>query len=194
MARQSNEIQKRAPIPSLDRIDGAILAALAKNARLTNKELAGALGLAQSSCLERVRRLVRAGVLRGFHADIDLAAMGHALEAMVMVDLARHSQSTYRALREHLLGLAEVLDVYYVTGRHDFLVHVAARDVDHLRDFVVERIGTRKEVGRVETSIVFEHVRTRGPLEDGAPDAGNEEAGASRGAARRTTARSRRSG
>ena len=150
----------------MDRIDRAILAALAKNARLTNKELAAALGLAQSSCLERVRRLIGAGILRGFHADIDLSAIGIGLEAMMTLSLARHTQSSYRTLHDHLLALPEVLALYHVTGQHDFLVHLAARDVTHLRDFVVEKIATRKEVGRVETHIVFEHVRTRGPLEE----------------------------
>lgn len=123
------------------------------------------LGLAQSSCLERVRRLVRAGVLRGFHADVDLGALGFGLEAMVTIGLVRHTQARYRSLRDYLLGLPEVLALYNVAGRHDFLVHLAARDVTHLRDFVVERIAVRREIGRVETNLVFEHVRTRGPLE-----------------------------
>ena len=165
MAKQPNRIRNQASPAALDRIDRAILAALAKNARLSNKELAADLGLAQSSCLERVRRLIRDRVLRGFHADIDLGAIGIGLEAMVTIELARHSKSTYGTLREHLIQLPEVLGLFHVAGRHDFLVHLATRDVTHLRDFVVEKIAVRKEVGRVESNIVFEHVRTRGPLE-----------------------------
>src|SRR5439155_24362940 len=123
------------------RIGRTILVALANNARLTNQELAAALGLAQSSCLERVRRLIRTGVLCGFHADVDLSAIGMGLEAMVTIGLAAHTRSTYQTLRQHLLGLSEVLALYHVAGRHDFLVHLAARDVTHLRDFVVEKIA-----------------------------------------------------
>ncbi len=164
MPTPPNQLRNGPGFATLDRIDRAILGALANNARLSNKELAARLGLAQSSCLERVRRLVRTGALRGFHADIDLGALGIGLEAMVTLGLARHSRATYRALRAHLLGLSEVLALYHVAGGDDFLVHVAARDVTHLREFVVEHIAVRREVARVETHIVFEHVRGRGPL------------------------------
>ena len=69
--------------PRLDRTDCEILAELQKNARLSNKELAARIGLAPSSCLERVRRLASAGVLRGYHAQVDPGALGIGLEAMV---------------------------------------------------------------------------------------------------------------
>jgi DNA-binding Lrp family transcriptional regulator len=77
---------------SIDRIDGRILDELQKNARLSNKELAGRVGLAPSSCLERVRRLRRDGVPRGFHAEVDPGALGIGLQALIAVRLARHSR------------------------------------------------------------------------------------------------------
>ncbi|RPH55785.1 Lrp/AsnC family transcriptional regulator, partial [bacterium] len=71
----------------LDRTDCEILAALQKNARLPNKELAERLGIAQSTCLERVRRMVEEGILQGFHARVDPKAMGIGLQAMVVIRL-----------------------------------------------------------------------------------------------------------
>ena len=76
-----------------DRIDRAILALLAKNARTTNKELAASIGLSQSACLERVRRLEERGALRGAHADVDPAAFGIGLQAFVSVQLKRHTRT-----------------------------------------------------------------------------------------------------
>ena len=77
---------------ALDRIDRQILAALQNNARLSNKELAAVIGLAPSSCLERVRKLEESEVLRGYHADVAPAALGVKLQAMVAVRMREHSR------------------------------------------------------------------------------------------------------
>lgn len=149
------------PTTALDRIDGLIVRALANNARLSNKELAAKINLAPSSCLERVRRLVASGVLRGFHADVDPAALGFSIEAMISVRLRQHSRENYQRFREYILDVPEVLAVYHMSGENDFLVHVVARDAQHLRDLATDRFITRDEVGRIETALVFEHVRGR---------------------------------
>jgi DNA-binding Lrp family transcriptional regulator len=144
----------------LDRIDHEILAALQKNARLSNKELAAAVGLAPSSCLARVSRLIREGVIRGFHADIDPKALGIGLEALVFVHVVQHQSALMERLWEHLITLPEVREVYYVAGSHDLVVHVAVRDVEHLRSLVAERIAARAELGQLETSLIFSHWRS----------------------------------
>lgn len=144
--------------PTRDRIDVAIVSALQADARLSNKELAARIGLAPSSCLERVKRLKAAGVLRGFHADVDPAALGIRMQALVFVRLARHARKHVQDFRRHALGLAETLGLYHVAGQHDFLVHVGVRDADHLRDLALDAFTTRREVARMETHLIFEHV------------------------------------
>lgn len=156
----------------LDRIDRALLGALAKNARLSNKELAARVGLAPSSCLERVRRLVREGAIRGFVADVDPGALGFSIEAMMAVRLRQHSRALYDAFRQYALTLPEVVAIYHMAGENDFLVHVLARDAQHLRDIAIDRFITREEVGHIETWLVFEHLRGRGAdFEEGDGDA-----------------------
>ena len=144
---------------ALDRIDHQILATLQNNARLSNKELAAAVGLAPSSCLERVRKLHDAEVLRGFHADVDPAAVGVELEAMVAVRLREHSRDRVEAFRRRALELREVIAVYYLAGATDFLIHVAVSGPAHLRDLVIEAFSGTGEVDRVETSLIFDHSR-----------------------------------
>lgn len=146
----------------LDRIDRALLGALAKNARASNKELAAMVGLAPSSCLERVRRLVREGVIRGFAADIDPVALGYELEAMMAIRLRQHTREQFEAFRRYSLTLPEVVAVYHMAGENDFLLHVLARDAQHLRDLAIDRFISREEVGHIETWLVFEHLRGRG--------------------------------
>lgn len=140
---------------NLDRIDFELIAILQKQARTTNKELAAAVGLAPSSCLARLQRLRDTGVLRGFHAEVAPDAMGVGLQALVAVKMAQHSRSKVKAFWKYLTELPEVLAVYHVTGAHDFLVHVAARHPDHLRDLALDAFTNRPEVAHIETSLLF---------------------------------------
>lgn len=144
---------------TLDRIDRQIVAALQNNARLSNKELAALIGLAPSSCLERVRKLQDNGVLRGYHADVAPAALGAELQAMVAIRMREPSRDRIEAFRARALGHQEVIAVYYLAGATDFLIHVAVRGPEHLRDLVIEVFSTPGEVDRVETSLIFDHER-----------------------------------
>ena len=147
------------PRKPLDRIDHGILTLLQKDARLSNKELAAAVGLAPSSCLERTRRLLAAGHVRGFHADVAPESLGIELQALVFVELAAHTAGTYEGFRDGISGEREVVALFNVAGRQDFVLHVAVRDTDHLREFALERLTARGDVRRIETSLVFEHMR-----------------------------------
>ena len=146
----------------LDRIDYEILAALRKNARLSNKELAAKVSLAPSSCWERVRRLEQEGVLKGAHAEVDTAALGVGIEAMIAVRLARHTREVVRSFHDELLELSNVLALYHVAGANDFMVHVAVENAEALRDLVIEVFAGRPEVAHIETALIFEHARTWG--------------------------------
>jgi DNA-binding Lrp family transcriptional regulator len=143
----------------MDRTDFEILVELQNNARLTNKELAAKVHLAPSSCLERVRALSRAGVLKGHHADVDASALGITLEALVAIRLVKHSRDAFRRLYAHMLSLPEVLGVFHVSGVTDLQVHVAVRDIQHLRDLIVERFATRAEVDHCETAVIYDLYR-----------------------------------
>ena len=147
------------PNPYLDRTDRAIIGLLQKDARLTNKELAARVGIAQSTCSERVRRLERTGVLQGFHADVDLAVLGVGLQAMIAVQLQRHERTQVDRIRAYAESLPEVVAFYHMAGSDDFLVHVVVRDSDHLRDIAMGAFTAQPEVTHIETSIIFEHTR-----------------------------------
>lgn len=163
----SNSLRKVPSPEGLDRIDREILAVLANNARLSNKEIAAHIRLAPSTTLERFRRLVRDGWLRGFHAEVDPRAFGLALEAMIAVRLKQHARDQYEAFRAYVQTLPEVVAAYHMAGANDFLVHVRVRDADHLRDFAIDAFTTRPEVGHLETALVFEHLRGGAPRPQG---------------------------
>ncbi len=143
--------------PILDRIDRGIIHALQKNARLSNKELAAEIGLAQSSCRERVRKLMDSGVLRGFHADVASDALGIAMRAIFAVRLRDQGLEAVERFRELIAALPEVVESFHVAGEDDFLLHVAVRDVEHLNGLWSHALGQHDVVARVRTSLVFEH-------------------------------------
>jgi DNA-binding Lrp family transcriptional regulator len=94
-------------------------------------------------------------VIRGFHADVDRVALGRALEAIIAVRVRPHSRAHVDAFWEYTLGLPEVIEVFHVTGADDFLVHVGLSDTDALRNFVLDRLTVRPEIGHVETRLIF---------------------------------------
>jgi DNA-binding Lrp family transcriptional regulator len=142
----------------LDETDRRIVAELARDARLPNNVLAERVGVAPSTCLGRVRALRERGVIRGYHADVDPAALGRSLQAMIAVRLQSSARGHIRTFAADVARLDEVLDVYFLGGKDDFLMHVAAASSEDLRD-LVENLSDNPDVAYTETSLIFEHVR-----------------------------------
>ena len=148
----------------LDDVDRRLLAILHADARISNSALADAVGIAPSTCHGRVRRLQELGVIRGFHADIDPAAIGLPLQAMVSVRLQSGARGKIRNFLQQIRRKPQVLDVYFLAGADDFILHVAARDTDDLRSFVVDNLNADADVAGTQTSLIFEHLRGGAPL------------------------------
>ena len=159
----------------LDRTDFAILGLLQNNARLSIKEIGGAVGLAPSSVHGRLKQLRALGVLRGAHVDVDPEALGIGLEALFMIELSKHERSTVDEILDELVRLPEVRFAFLVSGRYDLVVHVVVRNTRHLKDLALDHFTNRATVTRIETSIIFD-ARRRYEL----PVFGNAEAGSVR--------------
>jgi DNA-binding Lrp family transcriptional regulator len=148
-------------IGELDSVDRALLRELQKDARQTNKALAAKIGIAPSTCLERVRELLARGVIRGFTADVDPAAVGRPMEAILSIQQRpAHGRGAIESLLEDVSKSPETLRVMALTGTTDFIIHVAVRDMDHLRDFVWA-LTERREVARLQSSLIF--AKAEGP-------------------------------
>lgn len=150
--------------PDLDEIDRRILLALHADARTSNSALAESLGIAASTCHGRVRRLQDLGVIRGFYADIDPAAVGLSLQAMISVNLQSNARGKIRQFIGDIRRKPQVMDVYFLAGADDFILHVAARDTEDLRAFVVENLNADGDVAGTQTSLIFEHLRGAAPI------------------------------
>jgi DNA-binding Lrp family transcriptional regulator len=148
----------------LDHLDRRILSLLHADARITNSALAAELDIAASTCHGRVRRLLDMGVIRGFYADIDPVAVGLPLQAMISVSLQSHARGKIRDFIQQIRRRPQVMDVYFLAGADDFILHVAARDTEDLRSFVVENLNADADVAGTQTSLIFEHLRGAAPI------------------------------
>src|SRR5437879_11658732 len=119
--RSSVRVSAATPRPKnlrsvLDEVDRRILVLLAADARMPNNALAERVGIAPSTCLTRVRALRENGTIRGFHADIDPAALGRGLQAMITVRLQSHARGHIPDFMAKIARLPEVLNVYFLGG------------------------------------------------------------------------------
>jgi DNA-binding Lrp family transcriptional regulator len=143
----------------LDELDTRIVEELQADGRKTNRELAEILGVSPSTSLERIRSLQRRGVINGFHADVNLAALGRPVQALIAVRIRPPSRRNIEEFREWVVTLPETLGVFITSGHQDFLIHVAVPSTDGLYAFVIDRLTERDEVADVVTSVVYVHLR-----------------------------------
>ncbi|AXB49100.1 Lrp/AsnC family transcriptional regulator [Amycolatopsis albispora] len=141
----------------MDELDSAIVRHLQEDARQSNRDIARKIGIAPSTCLERTRLLRERGVIRGYHADIDLPALNRGVQALVTAQVRPLSRTVIDAFWQSVAKLPEVLSVFVTAGSDDFLLHVSAQDIEHLHSFLVDRLAKRREIVSFRTSIVFQH-------------------------------------
>lgn len=143
----------------MDELDSAIVRHLQEDARQSNRDIARKLGVAPSTCLERTRLLRQRGVIRGYHAEIDLPSLNRSVQALVAVQVRPLSRGVVQSFERSVAKLPEVLSVFTMAGSDDFLVHVTAQDIDHLHAFLLDRFTSRREIVGFRTSIIYQHLR-----------------------------------
>lgn len=150
----------------LDDIDRQIIDALVSDARVTNRDLADAVGIAPSTALMRTRALVERGAIEGFQAKLSLPAMNRAVQALIAVRLRAHDRDQIDTFTARVPMLPEVLSTFHTSGAVDYLLHIAVKDTDALRDWVLDNLTTDPVVGHTETTLVFKHMPGHpGPLD-----------------------------
>jgi DNA-binding Lrp family transcriptional regulator len=155
----SKNLQQLAP---LDEIDNDLIRLLQQNARMTNADLASAVGIAQSTCIARVRSLVTRGVISGFSANVEPARLGLGTEVLISVTLRAGARAHLSDFMQQMRERPEVIQVFFLGGSEDFIVHLAVRDSDSVREFVLENLSNNATVASTRTNLVFEHFH-KGP-------------------------------
>jgi DNA-binding Lrp family transcriptional regulator len=147
-----------AKLIGMDELDTALLRMLQNDARRTNRDMAAELKIAPSTCLERIRGLRDRGVISGYHAEVDLAAIDRSTQAIISIKLRPQAMAVATAFQDYVQSLPQTLEMFMVSGASDFLAHVAVKDTAALRDLVLD-LAKRQEIGDIRSSVIFEHHR-----------------------------------
>ncbi|WP_369746022.1 Lrp/AsnC family transcriptional regulator [Paenarthrobacter sp. AMU7] len=142
----------------LDETDRLILKELMADARIPNNVLASKAGIAPSTCLGRVRALRDAGIIRGFHASVDLEALGFLVYALISVRVNPQARNKMLAIVQRLRALPNVQSVFLLAGDQDFLMHVACGTPKELRDFIAVHLASDPAIANTQTNLVFDHL------------------------------------
>ena len=143
----------------MDRVDRAIIDELRGDGRLSNVELAERVRLSPSPCLRRVRALERAGVIRGYRAVIDPAAVGRGFEVAVLVELIQKDRATVEAFEASIAAMDAVVECRRMFGIPDYIIRVAVADVTDYETFYMNELAQLPGVGRVNSQFTMKLVK-----------------------------------
>ncbi|WUJ67921.1 Lrp/AsnC family transcriptional regulator [Kribbella soli] len=139
----------------MDEVDRAILGVLEQDGRISNAELAARVGLSPSPCLRRVQRLEQNGVIRGYRAVIDPAAVERGLRVLAGVRLVRHARADVAAFERAVMKLPGVVYCHHVTGNFDYLLQVEVADLPAYEEFHANQLAGLPAVATVTSYVAM---------------------------------------
>ena len=144
---------------TLDRIDRKILAVLQGDARISNIDLARQVGLSPSPCHRRVRMIEKAGLIQQYVTLLDPKSVGFELIAFVEVVLGNTDRQTIAAFQQAAVDLPEIMECHVMTGDSDYMLRIAAPNIDSFRNYIMNKILTMPGVDRTRTNISLGEVK-----------------------------------
>lgn len=147
------------PELQLDSIDWKILGLLQTDARLSNVELAKAIGLSPSPCLHRVRALEEAGYISRYVTLLNALRVGLKVSVFIQVTLERQIESALERFENAIRGRPEVMECYLMTGDADYLIRVVVADIQVLEEFILKFLTKLPGVGNIKSSFALKQVK-----------------------------------
>ncbi|MBO9473032.1 MULTISPECIES: Lrp/AsnC family transcriptional regulator [unclassified Shimia] len=139
----------------LDQIDEHILRELSRDGRMSNLALAEKVGLSPSACLRRVAALEKAGIITGYRAVLDRAALGSGFVAYITVGLSKHTKDAQKAFERAMSHAPEVRECHNITGQKEYLLRVEAADLAAYKSFHTDVLGTVPQVVSITSYVVM---------------------------------------
>ena len=165
--------QHEMPELPLDATDWRILGLLQGDARMSNVELAKAVGLSPSPCLHRVRALEEAGYISRYVTLLDALRVGLKVSVFIQVTLERQIEPALETFEKAIRGRPEVMECYLMTGDADYLLRVVVPDIQVLEDFILNFLSRVPGVGNIKSSFALKQVKYQTalplPIEAGKP-------------------------
>jgi DNA-binding Lrp family transcriptional regulator len=147
-------------VTTIDELDRSILAILQEEGRITNVELASRVGLTAPPCLRRMRALEEAGVIKGYHAELDPGALGYGIMVFALVSLRSQAEDDLRTFEAHVATLPEVRECHMLNGEIDFILKIVAHDLQSFQAFLTSKLTPAPNVASVKTSLTIRTSKT----------------------------------
>lgn len=145
----------------LDDIDRAIIEHLRVDGRLSNVALAEKVHLTPGPCLRRVQRLEAEGIIRGYEARVDPAALGRAFTVILDLELSTYDHVTVERVESTLTGFDEVVELCRMFGTPDYFVRVAVADLEAYERFLTQQVMTLPAVSKVSSRFAMKELKGR---------------------------------
>ena len=149
---------------TLDEIDRRILVELQRDGRLTNQDLAGRIGVSASPCWRRVRALEGSGVIKGYAALVDPAALGLNVSVFTQVSLERQEKKALQVFEAAVGEWPEIMECYLMTGDADYLLRVVVPDLVAYERFLMARLTRIRGIASIKSSFALRSVKYRTDL------------------------------
>ncbi len=139
----------------LDPTDRKILEILQLNSNITNAQLAQEIGLSPAPTLERVKKLETSGVIKSYHATVDLAKVGLGVNTFVTVSLKGHNKENINVFMKAIKDITEVIECHHVTGQFDFILKVVSSDIPSYQNLMLEKLSNIEVVDSLQSTIIL---------------------------------------
>ncbi len=139
----------------LDAIDLQILDLLSKNGKLGNKEIAAVIGLSTTPTFERVKRLERKGIIKGYSAILDKKIIGKGLKVFCQVSLKSHNAEIIDGFEKEIVHLSEISACYHIAGDFDYSLFIEVADMDEYQQFLKQKLANIPNIANVQTAFVM---------------------------------------
>ncbi|PKA99082.1 DNA-binding Lrp family transcriptional regulator [Flavobacteriaceae bacterium MAR_2009_75] len=140
---------------ALDEIDLKLLDILQNNGKLTTKEIAEQVHLSSTPVYERIKRMEREGIIDKYVAIVEAEKVGKSFIVFCHVTLKQHTKKIGNQFVQDIISLREVTECYNVSGDYDFLLKIVVRDMKHYQSFVINDLGSIKNIGSVHSTFVM---------------------------------------
>lgn len=144
---------------NLDKIDLKILKILQENAKITNLQLSGEIGLSPAPTLERVKKLETAKLIQGYYTKVNEEALGIGIRAIIQITLTRQLENAISNFKKEISKIPEIMECYQVTGNADYILIALLKDIRHFENLISQRLSKVEEIGQMQTMVILSKVK-----------------------------------
>ncbi|MBL7884104.1 MAG: Lrp/AsnC family transcriptional regulator [Bacteroidia bacterium] len=140
---------------NLDKLDLKILKILQENAKITNLQLSEEIGLSPAPTLERVKKLEKQKLIKGYYTQLDNEALGIGITAIIQITLTRQVENAIVTFKKEINKIPEIMECYQVTGNADYVLIVMLKDIRAFEELISQRLSKMEEIGQMQTMVVL---------------------------------------